>query len=84
MFEGSLQERSELLAARVEALAASLRTGGVAEEASARLLESASTAVLQALALELLLESPGREVVQPAAPVVEAEPPAAPDVPLAA
>lgn len=82
MFEGSVQERSELLAARVEALAAALQECGVAEEASARLLASASSAVLQALTLELLLER--REPVAAPEPEVQPELPAAPDVPLAA
>jgi hypothetical protein len=56
----SLQQRSDRLAARVEALAEALRESGVSEEASAELLSQASTIVLQALRLELLVDSPGR------------------------
>lgn len=41
---------------RVDALAEALRAGGVSEEASAELLSQASSAVLQALRLELLGE----------------------------
>lgn len=78
MLDGALQERSELLAARVDALAAELRASGVSAEAASRLLEAASTAVLHALTLELLLAP---EPV--AAPAVEPEP-AETEVPLAA
>jgi hypothetical protein len=56
MADDPLQRRADELAARVEALAAALRDGGVPEEASAQLLARASTAVLTALRLELLLE----------------------------
>lgn len=72
-------ERSERLAARVDALAAALRAAGVSDAASSRLLETASKAVLQALTLELLL-------APAAAPASSAEPdtPALPAVPLAA
>jgi hypothetical protein len=56
MADDPLQRRADELAARVEALAAALRDGGVSEEASAQLLARASTAVLQALRLELLVE----------------------------
>ena len=41
---------------RIDALAEALRAGGVSEEASAELLSQASSAVLQALRLELLVE----------------------------
>ena len=41
---------------RVDALAEALRAGGVSEEASAELLSQASSAILQALRLELLGE----------------------------
>jgi hypothetical protein len=41
---------------RIDALAEALRAGGASEEASAELLSQASSAVLQALRLELLLE----------------------------
>lgn len=82
MLDRSLPERSELLAARVEALAAALQESGVAVEAATRLLASASAAVLQALTLELLLERP--EPVTVPVPAAEPETPAAPDVPLAA
>jgi len=53
-----LQQRSDRLAARVEALAAALRDSGVPDEASVELMSRASAAVLQALSLELLLERP--------------------------
>jgi hypothetical protein len=53
-----LQGRADGLAARVEGLAAALRASGVPEETAARLLAHASTAAVQALTLELLLEEP--------------------------
>lgn len=59
-----LQRRADSLAARVEALAEALRACGAPEEASAQLLSRASTAVLQALNLELLLEG-SRTAVEP-------------------
>jgi hypothetical protein len=55
-----LQRRADGLAARVEALAAALRAGGVSDEASAQILSQASTAALQALRLELSAQQPGR------------------------
>ena len=58
MADDRLQRRADGFAARVDALAEALRAGGVSEEASARLLSSASAAVLQALRLELLVERP--------------------------
>lgn len=54
MADDRLQRRADRLAARVEALAQALRASGVSEEPSARLLAHASTAVLQALRLELM------------------------------
>lgn len=66
MFGGALQERSERLAARIDALAAALHECGASEEAAARLLGHASTAVLQALTLELLLAPPAIPAEQPA------------------
>jgi hypothetical protein len=54
MTDDHLQIRADVLAARVEALAAALRASGVSEETSAQLLSQASAAVLQALNLELL------------------------------
>jgi hypothetical protein len=54
MVDDRLQRRADRLAERVEALAEALRAGGVSDEASARLLTNASTAVLQALQLELM------------------------------
>ena len=80
MLGGALQERSERLAARVDALAAALNECGAEEEAAGRLLGYASTAVLQALTLELLLASPA----VPAARSEEEEPAGAPSLPLAA
>ena len=41
---------------RVDALAEALRAGGVSDDASAELLSQASSAILQALRLELLVE----------------------------
>jgi hypothetical protein len=51
-----LQRRADRLVQRVDALAEALRAGGVSEEASTELLSQASSAVLQALRLELLVE----------------------------
>jgi hypothetical protein len=51
-----LQRRADRLVERVDALAEALRAGGVSEEASAELLSQASSAILQALRLELLGE----------------------------
>lgn len=77
--DGGLQERSERLAARVEALAVALQESGVSEDVAARLLAHASTAVLHALTLELLVAP------EPAAaPPLEPKAPAVPEVPLAA
>ena len=55
MTDDRLQRRADGLAARVETLAEALRASGASEEASAELLSHASTAVLHALRLELLL-----------------------------
>jgi hypothetical protein len=51
-----LQRRADGLVERIDALAEALRAGGVSEEASAELLSQASSADLQALRLELLVE----------------------------
>jgi hypothetical protein len=56
MPDDPLQRRADRLVERVDALADALRAGGVSEEASAELLSQASSAVLQALRLELLVE----------------------------
>jgi hypothetical protein len=56
MPDDPLQRRADRLVERVDALAEALRAGGVSEEASAELLSQASSAVLQALRLELLGE----------------------------
>jgi hypothetical protein len=53
-----LQSRADGLAARIEGLAAALHDSRVSEETAARLLSQASTAALQALTLELLLDQP--------------------------
>jgi hypothetical protein len=58
MARDRLQQRSDRLATRVEALAAALRDSSVPEEASAELMSRASAAALEALSLELLLEPP--------------------------
>lgn len=56
MPDDPLQRRADRLVERIDALAEALRAGGVPEEASAELLSQASSAVLQALRLELLVE----------------------------
>lgn len=56
MTDDRLQGHADRLAARVEALAEALHASGVSEEASTKLLTQASSAVLQALRLELLVE----------------------------
>jgi hypothetical protein len=58
MTDDRLQRSADRLAARVEALAEALHASGASEEASAQLLSQASTAALQALRLELLVEPP--------------------------
>ena len=52
------QNRADGLAESVERLAAALHDSQVADETAARLLSHASTAELQALTLDLLLEPP--------------------------
>ena len=59
MADDPLQRRADRLAARVEALAEALHASGASEEASAALLSQASSAVLQALRLELLVDLVG-------------------------
>ena len=56
MPDDPLQRRADGLVARVDALAEALRAGGVSDDASAELLSQASSAILQALRLELLVE----------------------------
>lgn len=56
MPDDPLQRRADRLVERIDALADALRAGGVSEEASAELLSQASSAILQALRLELLVE----------------------------
>ena len=60
MTDDRLQRSADRLAARVEALAGALQASGASEEASAELLSSASAAVLKALRLEVLVETPDR------------------------
>ena len=50
----ALQDRAERLASLVDGLGAALRSSGVADDAAARMLESASAAVLDALTLDLM------------------------------
>lgn len=57
MTDDQLQLRAARLAASVEALAEALQASGASEEASAQLLSQASAAALQALRLEVLVES---------------------------
>jgi hypothetical protein len=68
-----LQKRADGLAACIDGLAAALHESHVAEETAARLLSQASTAALQALTLELLLEQPG-PAAAPAAALAELAP----------
>jgi hypothetical protein len=56
MPDDPLQRRADGLVERVDALAEALRAGGVSDDASAELLSQASSAILQALRLELLVE----------------------------
>jgi hypothetical protein len=67
MSSGALQDRSERLAALVSELGTALRRSGVAEDATARILANASTAVLDALTLDLMLpdDPPTRRVAAP-------------------
>ena len=58
MLGTGLQNRADGLAARVEGLARALQESRVPEDTAARLLSHASTAALQVLTLELLLEQP--------------------------
>ena len=81
MSPGALQDRSERLATLVDELGAALRGSGVADDATSRLLENASAAVLDALTLDLMLPD------DPPAPRVSApteKPSAEPGLPLAA
>jgi hypothetical protein len=55
MSPDALQDRSERLAALVAELGAALRRSGVADDVASRILANASTAVLDALTLELML-----------------------------
>ena len=70
MSVSGLQNRADGLAARIDGLAAALHESRVSDETAARLLSQASTAALQALTLELLLEQP-RPAVAPAAEPAE-------------
>jgi hypothetical protein len=80
MSPGALQDRSDRLASLVEGLGAALRESGVADDATSRLLESASAAVLDALTLDLMLAGDPPAVVT--APVEE--PTVEPALPIAA
>ncbi len=83
MSPGALQDRSERLATLVDELGAALRSSGIAEDATSRMLENASAAVLDALTLDLMLtdESPAPRVT---APAEEPTPTPEPVLPLAA
>jgi hypothetical protein len=54
MSPGALQDRSERLASLVDGLGTALRGSGIADEVAARILETASAAVLDALTLDLM------------------------------
>ena len=82
MSPGALQDRSDRLAALVEGLGAALRSSGVAEDATSRLLENASAAVLDALTLDLMFTDDPPAPRVSSAPV--GEPAAGPLLPLAA
>ena len=58
MPDDPLQRRADGLVERIDALAEALRAGAFPRRASAELLSQASSAVLQALRLELLLVEP--------------------------
>jgi hypothetical protein len=81
MSPGTLQDRSDRLAALVEELGAALRSSGVSDDAAARMLENASAAVLDALTLDVMLtdDSPAPRVSTRAS-----KPAPEPVVPLAA
>jgi hypothetical protein len=81
---GDVEERSERLAARVDALAAALRAAGVGDETASRLLASASTAALKALALELLVAEPAAARNPKPVPAAEPDARAEGDISLAA
>jgi hypothetical protein len=80
VLEAGLQERSDRLAAQMDALAAALHDCGADGDAAARLLGHASAAVLQALTLELLLAPTAVPPPQPA----QEKPAREPSLPLAA
>lgn len=71
-----LDDRSRRLGERMDAFARALSSAGVDPETASRLLETAATAALHALTLELLLEPPAAPEIEPA-PVEQlpAEPP---------
>jgi len=81
MSPGALQDRSERLASLVDELGAALRGSGVADDATSRLLENASAAVLDALTLDLMLPD---DPPAPAAVAPVEEPTVEPALPLAA
>lgn len=73
-----LDERSRRLGDRVDALARALSAAGVDADTAARLLETAATAALHALTLELLLEpaaAPASETGPAPVERLPAEPP---------
>jgi hypothetical protein len=74
MQDRGLDERSRRLSERVDAFGRALAAAGVDADTSSRLLESAATAALNALTLELLLE-PAAPPLAPVAGHVPAETP---------
>jgi len=86
VLDENLEERTERLLARVDALGAALAAGGVSDGAASQLLASASAAVLQALTLEeLVAASSAAWIAAPApVPIAPAAAPAETDVRLAA
>jgi hypothetical protein len=82
MSPGALEDRAERLASLVDELGAALRAGGVADDVALRVLENASAAVLNALALDLMFgTSPPAPAVARTGP---SGPVAPPTLPLAA
>lgn len=74
MHARDLDERSRRLSERVDAFGRALSAAGVDTETTSRLLETAATAALHALTLELLL-APASQPARAAEPVPAAEPP---------
>lgn len=79
MSPAALQDRSERLTSLVDELGAALRVNGFSDDAASRVLASASSAVLSALTLDLMLSLDPAPV-----PAPSEQPEAEPALPLAA